>query len=128
MAQPNAQNSQLADSSDNPLIADQGAAVTAAAAATVAAASDTAVPLDITYSANAPTPSDTQTIADGTVPTVAELGQFTANVEDFQAQVNVDIADHVVQIAALATDVALIRTALNACIERLEAHGLIADN
>ena len=55
--------------------------------------------LDITFTANAPTPATTQTIADGTVPTVAELGQFAANTE-----------------AKLA-----------AILDVLEAHGLMAD-
>jgi len=36
--------------------------------------------LTITWTANAPTAGDTQTIADGTVPTVAELGQAVANI------------------------------------------------
>ncbi len=128
MTQPVKEDSKLADSKDRPQIAERGASVTAAAAATVAAASDTAVPVAVTFTSNEPTASDTQTIADGTVPTVAELGQWVRNSEDFMAQVDVDIADHVVQIAALATDVALIRTAVNALIERIEAQGLIADN
>lgn len=36
--------------------------------------------LTITWTANEPTAADTQTIADGTVPTVAELGQAVANL------------------------------------------------
>ena len=56
--------------------------------------------LDITFTANTPPPSSTQTIADGTVPTVAELGQFAANTE-----------------AKLA-----------AILDVLEAHGLMADS
>jgi hypothetical protein len=35
----------------------------------------------VTWSSNTPTASSTQTIADGTVPTVAELGQAVANIE-----------------------------------------------
>lgn len=44
MAQPNKQDSQLADSADNPMIADQGAAITApTGGATVDAESRTAI-------------------------------------------------------------------------------------
>lgn len=106
MANPIDAVSQLADGSDNALIGSQQAKVTDAAVAT-------AVPLVITYTANTPTPAATQTIADGTVPTVAELGQYTANQE--------------LVITALTADVALIRTALNAALDVLEEHGLMAD-
>ena len=41
----------------------------------------TATGVTITWSSNEPTASATQTIADGTVPTVAELGQYVANNE-----------------------------------------------
>lgn len=44
---------------------------------------------DVTFTANAPTASSTQTIADGTVPTVAELGQAVANIE---AKINAILA------------------------------------
>ena len=37
--------------------------------------------LVITFTANPPTPASTQTVADGDIPTVAETGQFMANVE-----------------------------------------------
>jgi len=47
---------------------------------TVSAPATALVVLDITWSANEPTPSDSQTIADGTVPTVAELGQAVKNL------------------------------------------------
>lgn len=40
-----------------------------------------AVPVVVTFTANPPTPAATQTIADGTIPTVAELGQWVANAE-----------------------------------------------
>jgi hypothetical protein len=106
MANPNKQDSQLADKSDNALIGSQQSLVADAASAT-------AVPLVITFTANTPTPSATQTIADGTVPTVAELGQYAANQE--------------LVITALTADVALIRTALNAALDVLEAHGLMSD-
>lgn len=41
---------------------------------------DATGPLVITWTANEPTAALTQTIADGTVPTVAELGQFAQNI------------------------------------------------
>lgn len=44
----------------------------------------------ITWTANEPTASNTTTIADGDVPTVAELGQVTA---DLTAIVNELVAD-----------------------------------
>lgn len=55
--------------------------------------------VDITWSANEPTAAATQTIADGTVPTVAELGQYVANNE--------------AQIALILADIASLRTAMN---------------
>lgn len=39
-----------------------------------------AADLTITWTSNPPTPGDTQTISNGTVPTVAELGQAVANI------------------------------------------------
>jgi hypothetical protein len=39
-----------------------------------------------------------------------------------------EVVTYEVAISALIVDVDLIRTALNALIERVEAHGLIADN
>tara|TARA_R110000744_G_scaffold378061_1_gene493748 strand:+ start:1628 stop:1858 length:231 start_codon:yes stop_codon:yes gene_type:complete len=59
----------------------------------------TGVPLVMTYSSNAPTAASTQTIANGTVPTVAELGQFTAN----QILIN----------DALISDIAVLRAVIN---------------
>ena len=53
----------------------------------------------ITWTANEPTASATQTIADGDVPTVAELGQY---VKNNQAQVD-----------AIIADIASIRAAMN---------------
>jgi hypothetical protein len=38
------------------------------------------IDLTITWTSNPPTPGDTQTIDNGTVPTVAELGQAVANI------------------------------------------------
>ena len=77
-------------------------ATDAAVAATAAA---TAVAVDLTFTANAPTPGATQTIADGTVPTVAELGQLAANSEVFQAAAVADIAAIKVEIAAIRVKV-----------------------
>ena len=54
----------------------------------------------ITWSANEPTAGATQTIADGTVPTVAELGQYVANNE--------------AQIALILADIASLRAAVQA--------------
>ncbi len=53
----------------------------------------------ITWTANEPTASTTQTIADGDTPTVAETGQYIANNE--------------AQIALILADIASIREALN---------------
>lgn len=80
----------------------------AAQADTAAATVD---PLVITYTANTPAPAATQTIADGTVPTVAELGQYTANQE--------------LAITALVDDVAALRVTLNALLAKLRTHGII---
>lgn len=73
-----------------------------AAAATASAPS----PLVVTWTANEPTAALTQTIADGTVPTVAELGQYAANNQAVVATILTDLA-------ALAADVASIRATLN---------------
>lgn len=59
----------------------------------------TVVPVVMTWSANEPTASAAQTIADGTVPTVAELGQYVANVQ--------------VVIDALVADVAALHATVN---------------
>lgn len=50
-----------------------------------------AVPVVVTFTSNAPTPSATQTIADGTVPTVAELGQWVANAEVVMAALGAEV-------------------------------------
>ena len=52
----------------------------------------TAENITITWTANEPTAAVTQTIADGTVPTVAELGQYVANINAQLAKLNTDIA------------------------------------
>ena len=56
--------------------------------------------IDITWTSNEPTAAVTQTIADGTVPTVAELGQYVANINT--------------QLDNLLADIASIRAAMNA--------------
>ena len=56
--------------------------------------------VDITWTANEPTAAATQTIADGDVPTVAELGQYVANNE--------------AQIALILADIASLRAAIQA--------------
>jgi uncharacterized protein YjdB len=63
-------------------------------------AAATATGVTITWTSNEPTAATTQTIADGTIPTVAELGQYVANNE--------------AQIALILADIALIRADLNA--------------
>lgn len=106
MANPVASKSQMADATNNPLITNQQTLVADAAAVT-------ATPVAVTFTANEPTAADTQTIADGTVPTVVELGQWVANSEDFMVEVAADLAE--------------LRTQLNAALDILEAHGLMAD-
>ena len=53
----------------------------------------TTVPVVMTWTANEPTASSTQTIADGTVPTVAELGQWVRNQEDVMSQILADLTE-----------------------------------
>lgn len=63
------------------------------------ASAATGVPLVITWTADEPTASSAQTIADGDTPTVAETGQFIAN----QVLVN----------DALIADIAALRAVVN---------------
>ena len=51
------------------------------------------VPLVITWTENAPTAAATQTIANGTVPTVAELGQSVANFAAIIDQIKADLVE-----------------------------------
>jgi hypothetical protein len=60
----------------------------------------TADGLTITWTANEPTASSTQTIADGTTPTVAELGQAIKNLN---AQIDKLIADNAAAKATLVS-------------------------
>ena len=53
----------------------------------------TTVPLVITWSSNEPTAAATQTIANGTVPTVAELGQSVANFAAIIDQIKADLVE-----------------------------------
>ncbi len=53
---------------------------------------DTAA-IAITWTANEPTAAVTQTIADGTVPTVAELGQYVANINAQLTNLVADLAE-----------------------------------
>lgn len=52
----------------------------------------TGAALVITWTANEPTAANTQTIADGAVPTVAELGQAIQNLVTIQIALIADIA------------------------------------
>lgn len=106
MANPVNSESITADGRGNGLLTSQQALVADAAAIT-------ATNVVVTWSANEPTAADTQTIADGTVPTVAELGQWAKNSEDFMVEVVADLTE--------------LRTQLNAALDVLEAHGLMAD-
>ncbi len=72
-----------------------------------AATSSTPAPLVVTWTANEPTASLAQTIGDGTIPTVAELGQYAANNQAV-------VATLVTDLAALAADNASLRAAINA--------------
>ena len=60
----------------------------------------TAEGVELTFTANEPTPSATQTIADGDSMTAAESGQFAANVA--------------AQLAAIVADLAEVKRVLNA--------------
>lgn len=59
-----------------------------------------AAEIAITWTANEPTAAVTQTIADGTVPTAAELGQYVANMN--------------AQLDNLVSDLAELRSIVNA--------------
>ncbi len=143
MAQPSKSTAKLADATDNPQIGDRGSAVTAAAAATYAAPSVTVETL--TENSGQGTPNTTIVDVTGGVTDNSgsglDAGAKTeidalfvlcddnfADLADQQSKLRVDNAATLVEVDDLADDVALIRTALNALIDRLEAHGLIADN
>ena len=81
--------------------------------ATYSAPSTSAAAIAITFTTHEPTATTGQTIADGSSPTVAETGEFMANVEQFNTNVVADIAAIKAQLAALAVDVADVRTKFN---------------
>ena len=102
---------------------DGSTAVLVAPAANVAdpdavTATGTAVAVDLTFSSNAPTPSATQTISNGSSMSAAEAGQFAANVEVFMAATVVDIA-------ALVADVTELQAQLEAALQALKAAGIM---
>ena len=142
MAQPAKGNSAFADSNDIPILGDQGALVTAAAAATHAAPAVTVE----TLTENSSGTPDT-TIADVVNAVTARGGDGMdgtqegevnvlfglcddnfADLADQQSKIRVDNAATLVELDDLADDVALLRTAVNDLIDRMEAHGFIADN
>ena len=134
MTQPLKSESKFADSSDNPQLAEQGASVTAAAAATYAAPVVTAANPAAPTSYSAHSSGGTAVTSAGATDldsTAAALATLVTEVTAYEVdigQIIVDNAATLVELDDLADDVALIRTALNALIERLEAHGFIADN
>ena len=134
MAQPSKSTSKLSDSVDNPQIGERGASVTAAAAATYAAPAVTAAnpTAPTAYSAHASgavaVVSNAGTDLDTTAAALATLVTEVTAYEVDIGQIIVDNAATLVELDDLADDVALIRTALNDMLDRLEAHGLIADN
>ncbi len=125
MTQPSRETSKLADSGDLPQIGDRGASVTAAASATYAAPSVTQVA--VTDSLNGATFTGTALLTSAT-PTVDELEAIAGMLGLAVNAAATDILATNVELDDLGDDVALIRTALNALIDRMEAHGLLADN
>ena len=101
------------------------ASITAAAAATYAAPSVTAVA--VTDSLDGATFTGTA-MATSSTPTVDELEAIAGMCGLLMNANRTDVLATNVELDDLADDVALIRTALNALIDRMEAHGLIADN
>ena len=81
---------------------------------TTAPAAITADAVAVTFTSNAPTPSATQTIADGTVPTVAELGQWVANQEVVCEALQADITALRATVVLSKTDLESIYATLNA--------------
>lgn len=70
--------------------------------------------VDVTFTANAPTPSNTQTIADGDVPTVAELGQWVANQEVVCEAAQTDITNLRASIVQIKADLESLYAVVNA--------------
>ena len=116
------------------MIGDQGASVTAAAAATYAAPAVTAAnpTAPTAYAAHASggttVTSNAATDLDTTAAALATLVTEVTAYEVDIGQIIVDNAATLVELDDLADDVALLRTAVNALIDRMEAHGFVADN
>ncbi len=83
-----------------------------AIAAAFSAVTQTGALIAITWSSNTPTAGVTQTIADGTVPTVAELGQYVQNINTQHDKDVVDIAAINAQQVVLAAEIAQLRLVL----------------
>lgn len=84
-----------------------------ASAATFSAVTTTVAKIVITWTANEPTAATTQTIADGSVPTVAELGQYVANINAQQDNAVDDIEALKAAQDQIAADIVSIRNAIN---------------
>jgi len=82
--------------------------------ATYSAPSTSGAKVVITWTANEPTAGVTQTIADGDVPTVAELGQYVANANAQIDNLVDDVAALKAALAQLGVDSASILSAVNA--------------
>ncbi len=125
MTQPKKAQSKLADTTGKPQIGDRGSSITAAAAATYAAPSVTQA--TVTDALDGATFTGTA-LTTSTTPTVDELETAFGVIGLQLNAAKTDIAATNVELDDLGDDVALIRTALNALIDAIEAHGLIADN
>lgn len=86
----------------------------AVAQTTTTPAAITADAVAVTFTANTPTPAATQTIADGSVPTVAELGQWVANQEVVCEALLADITALRATNVQLKADVESLYAAVNA--------------
>jgi hypothetical protein len=81
---------------------------------TTTPAAITADAVAVTFTSNTPTPSNVQTISDGTVPTVAELGQWVANQEVVSEALQADITALRATAVQVKADLESIYAALNA--------------
>lgn len=79
-----------------------------------APAAQTSAALDITWTANEPTAGNTQTIADGDVPTVAELGQAVANLTAIVNELVADMTAVRTATVSGVTDLASLYAVVNA--------------
>ena len=80
---------------------------------TTTPAAITADAVNVTFTSNAPTPSNIQTINDGAVPTVAELGQWVANQEVVCEALQADITALRATVVLVKADLEAIYVALN---------------